>query len=335
MEDYEAQRLENLKEKQQLLEQLNLDSAIVVKKARAQASTKPPAKKRRLNTLLGSHPTRTSSRLASSQKPFYTTSSELDTSSSPNHTSKKPKPRSIKRTSSRPSTKTKTYSPSNTPNYTVPTQEVSSIRLGWKSWHATAPPPTRDDNGSLHFPCYPLFTPNKSPSEILREGSFGGSYWRPLHSQKLDITIRDDWRELPAQWIAGLDVERYLLNTTYDPTANKFGVACGQSIEEWEAAGWINHTYDARGWFQWYCRFFQGRRCDDDDRQVGRWARCVGPKGRWRRMLLKKYVASGVRDVFDDGEDDRQVSPVMHQTCHHWAFEVRQGVLDEFWRIGK
>ena len=52
-------------------------------------------------------------------------------------------------------------------------------------------------------------------------------------------------------------------------------------------------------------------------------------------MLLKKYVASGVRDVFDDGEEDRQVSPVMHQTCHHWAFEVRQGVLDEFWSTGK
>lgn len=335
MEDYEAQRLENLKVKQQLLEQLNLDSAILVNKARAPASTKPRAKKRSFDPSLNSHPTRTSSRLASYQKPFYTHSSEADTSSSPNHTGKKSKSRNIKRTSSRPNTKTKTYSLSNTPNSTPPTQDTSSICLAWPSWHASAPQPTRDDNGSLHFPSHPAFTPNKSPAEILREGSFGGSYWRPLHSQKLHITIRDDWRELPPQWIAGLDVERYLINTAYDPTANKFGVACGQSIEEWEAAGWINHTYDARGWFQWYCRFFQGRRCGDDERQVGRWARCVGPSGRWKRMLLKKYVAGGVREVFDDGEEDRQVSPVMHQTCHHWAFEVRQGVLDEFWSTGR
>ena len=132
-------------------------------------------------------------------------------------------------------------------------------------------------------------------------------------------------------------MEKYLTSTEYDPEINKFGVSCGQSIEEWEAAGWIAHDYDVRGWFQWYCRFFLGRRCDDDERQVGRWARCVGEKGRWRRMLLKKYVAAGVRSVMDDGDEDeeeesgRRLSPVVHQTCHHWAWEVRQGVLDGMW----
>lgn len=169
----------------------------------------------------------------------------------------------------------------------------------------------------------------------MREGSFGGSYWRPLRSQKLGVTIENDWRELPSKWIESLDVETYLIRPGYDASANKFGVACGQSIEEWEAAGWINHTYDVRGWFQWYCRFFQGRRCDDDERQVGRWARCVGATGRWRRTLLRKYVQNGVKDVFDDGEQEKEISPVIHQTCHHWAFEVRQDVLDEFWRTGK
>ncbi len=53
-------------------------------------------------------------------------------------------------------------------------------------------------------------------------------------------------------------------------------------------------------------------------------------------MLLKKYVALGVREVFDDGadEDPPEVSPVMHQTCHHWAFEVRQNILDDYWSHG-
>jgi hypothetical protein len=117
---------------------------------------------------------------------------------------------------------------------------------------------------------------------------------------------------------------------------NKYKVACGQSIEEWEASGWIRHEYDVRGWFQWYSRFFQGRRCDDDERQVSRWKKCVGETGRWRRMLLKKYMQLGVREVFDDGanEDAPEVSPVMHQTCHHWAFEVRQEHLDKFWASG-
>lgn len=52
-------------------------------------------------------------------------------------------------------------------------------------------------------------------------------------------------------------------------------------------------------------------------------------------VLLKKYVQHGVREVFDDGEQEHQVSPVMHQTCYHWAFEVRQDVLDEFYRSRK
>jgi hypothetical protein len=158
-----------------------------------------------------------------------------------------------------------------------------------------------------------------------------------LKSRKLGIVIEDDYKELPEAWTDGLDVSRYLTSPVYDAEVNKFKVACGQSIEEWEAAGWIDHDHDVRGWFQWYIRFLQGRRCNDDERQVSRWRKCVGETGRWRRMLLKKYMALGVRNVFDDGADEHtpKVSPVIHQTCHHWAFEVRQNILDEFWRSGK
>ena len=166
----------------------------------------------------------------------------------------------------------------------------------------------------------------------MREGCFGGTYWRPLYSKSLGITIKDDWKELPPEWTSGLATTKFLTSTTYDPAVNKYGVASGQSIEEWEANGWINHEFDVRGWFQWYCRFFLGRRCDDDDRQIGRWRNCVGSSGRWRRILLKKYQAAGVRTVADEGEDDVEgVSPVIHQTCHHWAWEVRQDTLDAWW----
>ena len=203
----------------------------------------------------------------------------------------------------------------------VPVEDIDSISAGWTTWKATAPPPTRDEEWTFHFQDEPTFTPNKSPEEVMREGCFGGSYWRPLYSRRLGTTIADDYKELPASWISGLDVEKFLTSPEYDAEVNKYKVSSGQTIEEWEAAGWINHTYDVRGWFQWYCRFFMGRRCEDDERQISRWRKCVGQTGRWRRMLLKKYVSMGIREVFDDGEEEEgnDVSPVMHQTCHHWA----------------
>jgi len=147
---------------------------------------------------------------------------------------------------------------------------------------------------------------------MLREGVFGGSYFRPLYSRKLGATISGDWQELPLDWTSGLDPARFLTSPTYDAEANKYRVACGQSIEQWEEAGWISHEHDVRGWFQWYCRFFMGRRCEDDERQVGRWRRCVGDSGRWRRTLLKKYVKLGIREVFDDGERERCVCRIGH-----------------------
>ncbi|KAL8807978.1 MAG: hypothetical protein Q9223_003926 [Gallowayella weberi] len=216
----------------------------------------------------------------------------------------------------------------------LPVDKVESLRQNWTTWSSSADAPYRDENSAFHFDSHPDFTPNKSPEEMLREGCFGGSYFRPLFSKRLGIIVSDDYKELPAAWLAGLDVDRYLVAPDYDPDVNKFKVSCGQSIEEWEAAGWINHTYDVRGWFQWYCRFFMGRRCDDDERQVGRWKRCVGETGRWRRMLIKKYASMGIREVFDDGEEEGQsdVSPVMHQTCFHWALEIRQDILDQYWK---
>ena len=70
-----------------------------------------------------------------------------------------------------------------------------------------------------------------------------------------------------------------------------FGVACGQSLAAWESSGWIA-ARDPYGWHQWYCRFYQGRRTDDDERQIGRWLACAGPTGRWKGNLAAKVVAA-------------------------------------------
>ena len=69
-------------------------------------------------------------------------------------------------------------------------------------------------------------------------------------------------------------------------------VKCGASLEEWESSGWM-HKQDPYGWFQWYCRFYQGRRTKDDVRQVGRWSKCAGPKGRWKNNLISKCAKAG------------------------------------------
>ena len=326
MNDYEVRRLEKIKKNQALLAELDLKP--VVPKQHRNRDGVPPAKKRRLLEEKAA-PARTSARIAAVPvKPSYNEDLDLERASLPRSAPKKSAKRGTRQELA------STFVDDTEP--LIPTKNVDEIRAGWTAWVATATPATRDEKGVFHFEDYPDFTPNKSPEEMLREGSFGGSYFRPLKSRKLGIIVEGDWEELPKEWIEGLNVESFLTRPTYNPDVNKFKVSCGQSIEEWEAAGWISHEHDVRGWFQWYCRFFQARRCDDDGRQVSRWKKCVGETGRWRRMLLKKYMQSGVREVFDDGadEDAPEVSPVMHQTCHHWAFEVRQDHLDEFWSSG-
>lgn len=128
----------------------------------------------------------------------------------------------------------------------VPARQIEEIRTGWTNWSPSAPPPTRDENGTFHFDSRPTFLPNKSPEEVIREGCFGGSYFRPLKSRKLGIVIRGDYKELPEAWTDGLDISRYLTSPTYDREVNKFKVTCGQSIEKWEAAGWIDHEHDVK-----------------------------------------------------------------------------------------
>lgn len=319
----EEQRTENIRRNHALLEELGIRQKSIIRNA-SNARKPRPAKRKRASIIEA--PIRSSARIASNTTRVTYTETNDEASFATNR-----RKASAKNEGDVIAKDKILRFPS-----AVPLEDIESIRNGWTNWKPAAPPPIRNEESVFHFETHPSFTPNKSPEEILREGCFGGSYFRPLYSKRLGITISGDWEELPPSWISGLDISRYLTSSSYDPDANKFKVSCGQSIEEWEAAGWINHEFDVRGWFQWYCRFFIGRRCDDDSRQISRWQKCVGNTGRWRKLLLKKYVSLGVREVFDDGEEESvEVSPVMHQTCHHWAFEVRQGILDEFWKTGQ
>ena len=323
MNDIESQREENIKRNQEQLRQLGI--YLAPSASPRHIAKKPPAQKRKLQHPLA--PSRSSARIASTPARHSYASEDGDEDRS---RSRKQRSRPARKKTKAPLIKQEEVA-------IVSAMDTASLRTGWTAWEPTASLPSRDQESTFHFEDQPSFTPNKSPEEMLREGCFGGSYFRPLYSRRLGITITDDYKELPSSWHSGLEVSKFLTSPTYDADINKYKVSSGQSIEEWEAAGWINHTYDVRGWCQWYCRFYMGRRCDDDERQISRWRKCVGETGRWRRVLLKKYVSMGIKEVFDDGEDEegRDVSPVIHQTCHHWAYEVRQGDLDRFLETGR
>jgi len=324
MSDYEHRRLENIKRNKALINELGLPQPTFT----ATKTQEPPAKRRKIAKATPI-PSRVSARIASAPvKPEYNEDAII------------PQPKSRAKNISRKKGITRIPSPG-TDTLSPAPFDVELIRASWTSWTPSEPLPTVDsDTGCYAFPSHPTFRPNLSPASIIRQGAFGGTYFRPYYSKTLRTTVSDDWQELPFDWTAGLGPDTYLTSSTYNPSINKFGVSCGQTIEEWEAAGWIRHEYDIRGWFQWYCRFFLGRRCDDDERQISRWRKCAGETGRWRRMLLKRYKEAGVRSVADEGADEdemveegerRDVSPVMHQTCWHWAWEVRQDELDRLW----
>lgn len=98
------------------------------------------------------------------------------------------------------------------------------------------------------------FRPVYSPKQMLEMGVFEGRY------------LNDCRQEFPEDWY-----ENAKISATADPELNYFGVKSRQPLSVWQDKGWI-YGPDPRGWFQWYCRYFQGRRLEDIDRiQIKRW----------------------------------------------------------------
>ena len=261
---------------------------------------KPPVKKRRLNgsSRIQPPPSRTSARIAASETrvSYNEEKHPIDIDTEPR----------VKKQNRRQAQR----SPPAMSQVSIPKavlsdlpEDLPSLIQHYNSWTPSAPPPTCDpETNAYHFPSHPIFTPNKSPLSILLEGAFGGSYFSPWHSRSLLPTLKDDYLStLPSDWLSQLQPpEKYMTSPQYNPKLNKHSVQGGQTLSQWEAAGWIDFQHDARGWFEWYIRFWLGRRLDDgeDERQVGRWSRCVGAKGRWKRMLLKKVCPDGRQECF-------------------------------------
>lgn len=139
---------------------------------------------------------------------------------------------------------------------------------------------------------HPNFKPDLTPSQMLSMGVFGGKY------------MTDCRGEFPAEWFEGAK----LSDRFRDPALNYFGVDASQPLSYWVARGWI-YPEDPRGWFQWYCRYYMGRRCQDDTRQIARW------KAMSRHIAqLRKHCAEGNLDC-----RKRQ-----RQALLHWAYDSRK-----------
>jgi hypothetical protein len=135
------------------------------------------------------------------------------------------------------------------------------------------------------------FTPDLTPQQMLGLGVFGGHYFEG----EID--------EFPRQWF--VDVK---MSDTHDPTQNYFMVEASQSREEWLKKGWISPE-DPRGWFQWYCRYYLGRRLGDEDtRQIKRWRNMSRHIGQ-----IKAHCREG----------DELCRPRQRQALLHWAYDSR------------
>lgn len=139
---------------------------------------------------------------------------------------------------------------------------------------------------------HPDFKPELSPEEMLGLGVFGGVY------------MRDCVSEFPASWFK----DAKFASGKRDKNINFFKVNASQPLSEWQRKGWI-HPDDPRGWFQWYCRYYFGRRHEDDMRQIKRW------KAFKRHLSAVKLHC--VRGDFD-------CRPRQRQALLHWAYDSRK-----------
>lgn len=138
----------------------------------------------------------------------------------------------------------------------------------------------------------PDFKPDLTPQRMLELGVFGAHYYE------------GEQDEYPKEWFAHAK-----LSDVHKPALNYFGVDASQSREEWIRKGWMSPE-DPRGWFQWYCRYYMGRRLPEEDRrQINRWKN------------VRRHIAQ-LQKACKPG--DELCRPRQRQALLHWAYDSRK-----------
>lgn len=136
------------------------------------------------------------------------------------------------------------------------------------------------------------FNPELSPKQMLKMGVFGGRY------------MRDCTSEFPKDWFVGARFHP-ANKPGHDKNINYFGVEASLSLAIWRQKGWI-HPQDPRGWFEWYCRYYMGRRSEDDERQIKRW------------IAIRRHVAQIKKNC---RAGDLKCRRKQRQVILHWAYD--------------
>ena len=106
------------------------------------------------------------------------------------------------------------------------------------------------------------FGANNTPVEVIKEGAFGGTSFRDIHSNFTGKWFKTSWKELGQ--LKNID-QKFYCSDYYDVSINKYGAKCQTSLRFWKNKGWINEI-DPYGWFQLYFRYWLSRRSEDDER---------------------------------------------------------------------
>lgn len=138
----------------------------------------------------------------------------------------------------------------------------------------------------------PRFQPELTPQQMLTLGVFGGKY------------LTDCTKEFPSKWFS----QAKLSPLKKDIQLNFFQVDASQPLLVWQKKGWI-HPDDPRGWFQWYCRYYLGRRHKDDQRQIARW------------LAMKRHIAQVKKNC---RHGDLNCRRKQRQALLHWAYDSRK-----------
>ncbi len=139
----------------------------------------------------------------------------------------------------------------------------------------------------------PEFKPALTPKQMLALGVFGGVY------------MRDCTNEFPKDWFT----KAKFAKDKRDAKINLFGINASQPLSVWREKGWI-HDEDPRGWFQWYCRYYMGRRIPkEDELQIGRWKK------------MRRHVGQIVANC---RPGDLTCRRRQRQALLHWAYDSRK-----------
>ena len=140
---------------------------------------------------------------------------------------------------------------------------------------------------------HPDFKPQLTPKEMLELGVFGGLYFG------------DKPEEFPSDWFTNAKLSE---DGKPHKALNHFQVNASQPLSEWIRKDWI-HKDDPRGWFQWYCRYYLGRRHEDDERQIKRW------------FAFRRHAAQVMHNC---RPGDFSCRPRQKQALLHWAYDSRR-----------